>query len=354
MSEEPESEVLPLGQVVLDVEAWIAESEEWKELYDQWAGEFYGVLEHVLGDDVEERLEEADEVVSFYIDTACLEFFLAFREEEFESPLAAFLQDQGDALTDEQKEFLTGLQNSNFSLYDVVDAAPGEYIVLKDLVMEGEPIRIDDDGTGTDFEVGETVAGRIIEVSGKPTLTAIAFGLGDESRKEILEYFEESVKDLLKDEVKLLRKDPRTIRRARSKAQQFLPPISTAHWVGDRFDEMEDSGAFDNLQIISVRYSEGPTEAQTHARLDDDPRFEKNAELEGGWVLMVEDSPAAMVRWSDGLTAIVRSRDTVDTLDAALRARFGPILGAPEVSEMSIAEAMAQVEAASQEAPGEA
>ena len=354
MSEEPEPEITPLGQIVLDVRAWIAEADGWNELYDDFAGEFFDTLKHVLGDDLEEQLEMVDEVVTFYAETACLEFFLAFRDEEFPSPIEAFLKERGEGLSDEQREFLTQLQNSNFSLYEVTEAVEDSHIVIKDLVMaENEPVRVEDDGTGMDFEVGETLGGRVIQIGGKPTLTAIAFGIGDESRKDILEYFEESVKDILKEEVKLLRKDPRTVRRARTQALQFLPPITTAHWVGDRFDEADDS-PFPQVQLITVTYAEGPTEEQMRARLEDDPRFDKNPQREGEYVLMQDDQPVAMVRWQEGLQGIVGHRDGVDILDAALRARFGPALGAPTVSEMSLEDAMAQVEALDQEGPGTA
>lgn len=345
MSEEPEPEVTPLGQIVLDVREWIAESEGWDELYEDFAGEFFDTLKHVLGDDLEERLAEVDEVVTFYAETACLEFFLSFRDEDFPPPIDAFLAERGEGLSDEQREFLTQLQQSNFSLYEVTEAVPDSHIVIKDLVTtDKEPVRVEDDGTGMDFETGETLGGRVIEIAGKPTLTAIAFGIGDESRKDILEYYEESVKDLLKDEVKLLRKDPRTVRRARAQAQQFLPPITTAHWVGDRFDEADDS-PFQQVQLVTVKYAEGPSETQMRARLDDDPRFEKNPQREGEYVLVHEGQPVAMVRWEEGLVGVVGHRDGVDILDAALRARFGPSLGAPEVSEMSLEDAMAQVEA---------
>lgn len=352
MSEEPELEIVPLGQIVLDVRAWVAEADGWNELYDDFAGEFFDALKHVLGEDLEERFEGVDEVVMFYAETACLEFFLAFRDEEMPSPIDAFLAERGEGLSAEQREFLEQLKESTFSLYEVTEAEPERYIVMKDLLREADPVRIDDDGTGMDFEVGETVGGRVITIGGKPTLTAIGFGLTDESRKDILEYYEESVKDLLKDEVKLLRKDPRTVRRARTAALQFLPPITTAHWVGDRFDEAEEDSPFEQVQLISVRYAEGPTEAQMHARLEDDPRFEKNPQRESEYVLVAEGSAVAMVRWEDGLLGVVGSRDGVDVLDAALRARFGPALGAPEVSEMSLEDALAQVEALDQDAPG--
>lgn len=352
MSEEPEVEVTPLAQIVLDVRAWITEADGWNELYDDFAGEFFDTLKQILGDDIEERFEAVDEVVMFYAETSCLEFFLSFRDDEFPSPIDAFLKERGEGLADEQREFLTQLKESTFSLYEVTEAVQDEYIVMKDLVGAGDPVRIEDDGTGMDFEVGETVGGRVIQIGGKSTLTAIGFGLTDESRKDILEYYEESVKDLLKDEVKLLRKDPRTIRKARTQAQQFLPPISTAHWVGDRFDEAE--GGFEDVQIVTMKYAQGPNEAQMHTRLDDDPRFQANPEKEGEWLLIVEGNPVAMVRWEGVLTGIVGHRDGVDILDAALRARFGPVLGAPEVSEMALEDAMAQIEALGQDGPGSA
>jgi hypothetical protein len=65
------------------------------------------------------------------------------------------------------KSYLRALRRSVMSAYQVVATAPGSHIVLRDLIRDGEPIRVEDRLGAQSLAPGDHVAARLLPINGK-------------------------------------------------------------------------------------------------------------------------------------------------------------------------------------------
>jgi hypothetical protein len=70
------------------------------------------------------------------------------------------------------KSYLRALQRSVMSAYQVVAAAPGSHLVLRDLIRDGEPIRVEDKAGGQSLAPADHLAARLLPINGKTYLSS--------------------------------------------------------------------------------------------------------------------------------------------------------------------------------------
>ena len=69
------------------------------------------------------------------------------------------------------RRYLQALRDYTVSLYEVVEFDPGSSMTVRDLIVAGDPTRVEESG-GSDFVApGDRLAARLVTVNGKPRLT---------------------------------------------------------------------------------------------------------------------------------------------------------------------------------------
>ena len=100
------------------------------------------------------------------------------------------------------KSYLRALQRSVMSAYEVVAVAPGSHLVLRDLIRDGEPVRVEDKAGAQVLAPADCLAARLLPINGR---TYLASG--------VLCLPADLVRELVKDIARLQRKFRRDITR---------------------------------------------------------------------------------------------------------------------------------------------
>ena len=170
---------------------------EWEPLQE----EFYGShLEPVIDgieipDDVFELLpDEIVGVQSVFI----LEDFLTtgFGEHGEMNVIDDYLKRRGWRESVPGRRYLKALRDSTLSLYEIVDVVPGRYVTVRDLILGGEVVRVDDKLGSKGAAPWDRVAARVVTVHGRNRFTGAVLHFRREVSQRLLKAFESLARDL--------------------------------------------------------------------------------------------------------------------------------------------------------------
>jgi hypothetical protein len=142
------------------------------------------------------------------------------------------------------KSYLRALQRSVMSAYQVVATTPGSHVVLRDLIRDGEPIRVEDKPGAHGLAAADHVAARLLPINGKTYLSSGVLCLPAGRAREL-------VKDIRRVRQKVRRGMTREVEQrgiAVADVEAIIPlddvllgelaPIFTYVWLTDALEQL--------------------------------------------------------------------------------------------------------------------
>ncbi|HKH97053.1 MAG TPA: hypothetical protein VKA39_11075, partial [Beijerinckiaceae bacterium] len=141
---------------------WLSR-EDWRPLLEEVMDEHFGPAMEAF--DLE--FEEIDEVLSGTWATTlwgcAFEDFLTRRfEPDGRNPVEAYLQRRGWNEAAAARRYMTALQSSVMSLYEVSDLTPGQSLRARDLIRGGEPVLVSERSATQTLKPWDRIAARIV------------------------------------------------------------------------------------------------------------------------------------------------------------------------------------------------
>ena len=209
------------------------------------------------------------------------------------------------------KRYLEAIRNSVLSLHEVVDLNPGHTMTVRDLVLGGDPVTVEEK-LGSETAVRwDRIAGRIVTVNRKNYFTGAMLLFSQEISDEVLSGIDEmlnNVKKTLRREAKKL-KEPMNFEdmdlRAmflRSSAQLF-----TSTWLTNALEQalapMPDirNSDGDELVFSEARFPVSGEISEVIAGLDEIGEFVRDDPDELRWTWLGTGSPSTRVADENGL-----------------------------------------------------
>jgi len=137
-----------------------------------------------------------DSSMSRNIFFACMETFI---EKEFETPadniVEEYLKRRRWKMSKESALCLEEMKNRSFSIYEVVDTKPGEYAVVKDVLLNTKEINVYDESGSRALKPLMFVISKVIQINGEFFFSSAVFVLNP----SFVEQFKKHVKKELKE-----------------------------------------------------------------------------------------------------------------------------------------------------------
>ena len=294
--------------------------------------------------EVADVMGEASDVLSAFI---LEEFFTArFGGQAELNVIDDYLGRRGWRETGPARRYLEAMRDSRVSLYEVLDTDPGRSLTLRDLLLEGEAVRVSERLGSRAAVRWDRLAARIVEVDGTKYFTGALLKFSHEVTIEILSAFEEIVRETKKDM-------KRALRRSMRKRRGLLPPPQ----LRNTDDEP--------IVFCQVRFPMLAEPAKVSAALDRIEAFEREKDADAHWVWLAAGSPsrrmarrrartpAAQRGDESGTTVLgraeiaakalvlsVNSTERAERGQALLASRLGDLLGRALVSHQDPGQAM--------------
>ncbi len=127
---------------------------------EEWQGPLHETIKAHLSPVCDEHkvdMEDLGEKIGAHyamlaVATAIEDFLTGVYEPDGRNPIDDYLKRRGFRESGAAKRWLRALRSSVMSLYEIVDLVPGSHVVVRDMIREGESIRVDD------FDAYETAA----------------------------------------------------------------------------------------------------------------------------------------------------------------------------------------------------
>ena len=368
---------------------WAAR-EEWEEAQ----AELYAAHIDPVADIVD---MSADEIAALLGDSAVVlfvfiaeDFFAArFGEDDDLNPIDDYLKRRGWRETVSARRYLEALRDSHVSLYEIVDIDPGRSVTVRDLILGGEAVTVNERRGSESVARWDRVAARIVTVNGKEHFTGGILLYRHEASQELLSVFDEMANRLQKElrEAAEETGDDSPIEKESvlRLIVRGLPcaPIFSQHWAVDAVMRMQaplpelrnsDSEA---IVFCEVRFPIAGDEAEVAAVLDGIEALEREEDGEAHWAWLApgspfdrtdgdrEDRPAAEAAdvthmtslggatlRSDALVLTVNSQERAERGRDLLASRLGGLVGSPLISHQAPEQAMAERAGQSEDEPG--
>ncbi|MDP3896805.1 MAG: hypothetical protein Q8Q62_09020 [Mesorhizobium sp.] len=137
----------------------------------------------------EDRLHEIlGEAASAALWTCAFEDFVTKVGEDGETTIIDdYLKRRGWKESASVRRYLEALKGSVMSLYEVGEVMPADSFLARDLILGGEPVRVHDAGMSRVLRPGNTIAMRVLEVSGRNRMSAGALLFDDQAAAALRE-----------------------------------------------------------------------------------------------------------------------------------------------------------------------
>jgi len=355
-------------------------------LREEWADEWGAVLtDHLVPacDDLDIDVDELETILgqgAYDVVVACAveDFFTRRYGDEQDNVIDAYLQRRGWRESGSGRTYLRALRDSVIGLYEVVDLAPGNHLVVRDLIRGGEPVRVNERMGSQTAARWDRLALRLLSIGGTPCLAG-----------GVLLYSHEAAAVLLKAIERGARQERSAAKRRAKRAghaddipldrikAEFLPdlaPLFTRTWLLSMLGQpsgLPHMVNFDghDLVLTEIRYSLQPGAAtEIERRLDAAPLIERDGENETGWTWLrgemrpavapnQGDTPALAYdtdgedgRWTfahielnlEGLLVICNSVERAEIAKAMLTDLLGVLVGTPLTAMQTVEQAMAE------------
>ena len=153
-------------------------------------------------------------------------FFTArFGEDGELNVIDDYLERRGWCESDSARRYLEALRDSTPSLYEVVDIDPGTSLTLRDLLVPGEEMTINESLGSEAAAPWDRLAARIVTVNGERVLTGAILAFPPDATDNLFSAFDRLVKEATKEYRKKFRPAARRDRRRRRKSAAVPPEI---------------------------------------------------------------------------------------------------------------------------------
>lgn len=271
-------------------------------------------------------------------------------EPDDEKPVDAYLAEDGRHEPARVKTYLKAVRDSERSLFEVVDVERGLAVTVEDWFEDRARIRVLAPEQSNELARGDMICARIIKTRGHLFFTGPVMAYDDEAGRELTQALEQTMKDALKTERKIAKKEhrrPLDEAEFGSALRSFLRPQLTNAWLiaqislalPDDADGLPGISFFTLSFKIAHGYREG-----VENRMDKSGAFERSPDGSPSWRWLESDNPDS----ADSSVEIVGDMVVWETfsMDGATSGRkklmklLGPAVGPPLVVERSPQEAL--------------
>ena len=173
---------------------------EWEALQrEAYAAHFEPVIDSLdLPDDALDVLpDDAAGMLSVFI---LEDFFTArFGEHGERNVIDDYLKRRGWRESVPARRYLEALRDSTVSLYEVVDIVPGRHMTVRDLILGGEAVRVEEKLGSQAAALWDRLAARVVAVHGKNRFTGAVLHFRHELSQQLLTAFEKMAGELQRD-----------------------------------------------------------------------------------------------------------------------------------------------------------
>ena len=367
-----------------------AEREEWEalqmEIYDAHIDPVADALD-MSGDDIAEFLGDS----AFMLHVFITEDFLTarFGEDDQQNVIDDYLKRRGWREAVSARRYLEALRDSVVSLYEIVDVDPGRSVTVRDLILGGEAVTVNEKQGSQSLARWDRVAARVVTVNGREHFTGGILRYRHEASQELLSVFDEMAERMREELLKAAKEtgDDSTVEleAVRRLIVLGLPcaPIFSEHWTIDTIARLQaplpEPRNSDNEAIVfsEVRFPVAGDEAKVAAVLDGIEAFEREEGDEARWAWLSpgspfdrmdgdgEDPPAADAEDTIRMTSLgaarlesgalllaVNSRERAERGRDLLASSLGDLVGSPLVSHQDPEQAMAEYAGQAEDEPG--
>ncbi len=328
------------------------------------------------GDDIAELLGDSALMLHAF---AIEDFFTArFGEDDEQNIIDDYLKRRGWREAVSARRYLEALRDSVVSLYEIVDIDPGRSVTVRDLILGGEAVTVNEKLGSQSLARWDRVAARIVTVNGKEHFTGGILRFRHEASEELLSLFDEMAERMqeeLREAAEETGDDAQIeLESVRRVIVLGMPcaPIFSQHWTMDAIERLRaplpELRNSDNEAIVfsEVRFPVAGDEAKVAAVLDGIEAFEREEDDEVRWVWLVpgspfdrmdrdrEEPPAADAEDTIRMTSLgaarlesgallltVNSRERAERGRDMLESHLGDLVGSPLISHQDPEQAMA-------------
>ena len=357
---------------------WAAR-EEWEGLQlEMYAAHIDRVADalDMSADDIAELLGDSALMLHVFITE---DFFTAsFGEDDESNLIDDYLKRRGWREAVSARRYLEALRDSHVSLYEIVDVDPGRSVTVRDLILGGESVTVDEKLGSKSLARWDRLAARIVTVNGKEHFTGGMLRFRHEASQELLSMFDEMAEKMKEELIEVAEEtgDDATIELESVRRLIVLgmpcAPIFSQHWTVDTIMQLQaplpELRNSDNEAIVfcEVRFPVAGDEAKVAAVLDGIEAFERVEDDEAHWVWLApgspfhridgdrEEPPAAETEDTIPMTSLgntalqdgalvltVNSEERAERGRDLLASRLGDLLGTPLISHQDPEQAMA-------------
>ena len=333
------------------------------------------------GDDIAELLGDSALMLHVFI---AEDFFAArFGEDDQQNVIDDYLKRRGWREAVSARRYLEALRDSVVSLYEIVAVDPGRSVTVRDLILGGEPITVNEKLGSKSLARWDRMAARIVTVNGKENFTGGILRFRHEASQELLSVFDEMAERMKEELLEAAKEtgDDSTVEleSVRRLIVLGLPcaPMFSQNWTIDTITQLRaplpELRNSDNEAIVfcEVRFPVAGDEAKVAAVLDGIEAFERQEDEDACWAWLAPGSPfdrmdrdneepaaddaAAegedIIRMtslgdaalgSDALVLTVNSRERAERGRDLLASRLGDLVGSPLISHQDPEQAVAE------------
>ena len=366
---------------------WSAQ-EEWKplrrEVHEAHMHPIAAKLD-VSGEELADALGETVYMLEGFI---AEDFFATrFGEDGERNIIDDYLKRRGWREQAPTRRYLEALRDSTVSLYEVVGIDPGRGLTLRDLLLGGEAVSVQEKLGSRSMAQWDRLVSRVVEVNGRSYLTGAILVLGHEASRELLSAIDEVCRELERNVRRECRKTgetppPPSVVRKMLLREASLAPMFTEYWLSEIIVRTRapmptvQNADGEPVMFCEARFPVEGDAAGLAAALDGIEGFERDEE--GGrrwtWLAPKGERRRAAPPGDEGLTLeygsdfstptlgtaelaegalvlTVNSRERAERGKALLAERLGGLVGQPLVSIQDPAKALEEHSAGTHEAP---
>ena len=329
------------------------------------------------GDEIAELLGDSALMLHVFITE---DFFTArFGEDDEMNLIDDYLKRRGWREAVSARRYLEALRDSHVSLYEIVDIDPGRSVTVRDLLLGGEAVTVDERLGSKSLARWDHIAARIVTVNGKEHFTGGTLRFRHEASQELLSVFDEMAEQMKEELLEAAEEtgdeSPIELESVRRLIVLGLPcaPIFSRHWTVDTImqlqaplPELRNSDG-EAIVFCEVRFPIAGDEAKVAAVLDGIEAFEREEDSEAHWFWLApgspfdrvdgdgEDPPAAEAEDTIRVTSLgdaalqdgalvlaVNSQERAERGRDLLASRLGDLVGSPLISHQDPEQAMAE------------
>lgn len=321
-----------IGKATKNLVDW-TDSREWTPRLMEVHMEHLEAIVDTVDVDEQELMEMLSDSADMLNPFILEDFFTArFGEDGELNVIDDYLERRGWRESDSARRYLEALRDSTPSLYEVVDIDPGRSLTLKDLLVPGEEMTVNEKLGSRAASPWDRLAARIVTVNEERALTGAVLPFRPDATTNLLSAFDRLVKEATKEYRKKFRPAARA-GRTRRRRSAAVPPelreeiirslpcaqIFTHFWILDVLSRAlaplpELRNTDDEAMVFcEVRFPITGDEERISASLDEIEGFERAAHGATRWRWCGPGSPTHRLTRARGGDPVAGSDNTLST-----------------------------------------